>query len=174
MNLDMSAQGKTRKSGKGKGQAIPLPTLDANSDDAETPDQGDVAAQLVEPGRALALADFTPPSLGAGERLIRLAYRMGIPGPVLTAPFASLRGPNCWPPSPIPAGGQGGGGCAAAGHFLVHGLKQPIAQLDLAGAGRMVPPLERMVHGFHWLADLEAAGPREQVSPVAERILAAG
>jgi hypothetical protein len=47
MNLDMSAQGKTRKSGKGKGQAIPLPTLDANSDDAETPDQGDVAAQLV-------------------------------------------------------------------------------------------------------------------------------
>jgi hypothetical protein len=87
MNLDMSAQGKTRKSGKGKGQAIPLPTLDANSDDAETPDQGDVAAQLVEPGRALALADFTPPSLGAGERLIRLAYRMGIPGPVLTAPF---------------------------------------------------------------------------------------
>jgi hypothetical protein len=58
MNLDMSAQGKTRKSGKGKGQAIPLPTLDANSDDAETPDPADVAAQLIEPGRALALADF--------------------------------------------------------------------------------------------------------------------
>ena len=27
----------------------------------------------IEPGRALALADFSPPSLGAGERLIRLA-----------------------------------------------------------------------------------------------------
>jgi uncharacterized heparinase superfamily protein len=28
-----------------------------------------------------------------------------------------------------------------------------------------------VVHGFHWLADLEAAGPREQAWPVAERIL---
>jgi hypothetical protein len=52
-----------------------------------------------------------------------------------------------------------------AGHFLVHGLKLPIAQADFVGAGRLTPPVERMVHGFHWLADLESAAPREQVAP---------
>ena len=42
---------------------------------------------MIEPGRALALVDFSPPSLGAGERLIRLAYRVGIPGSLLTSPM---------------------------------------------------------------------------------------
>ena len=45
------------------------------------------AIELIEPGRALALAHFAAPSLGAGERLIRLAYRMGIPGSALSSPF---------------------------------------------------------------------------------------
>ena len=57
-----------------------------------------------------------------------------------------------------------------AGHFLVHGAKAPIAQIDFAGAARMAPPLERVVHSFAWLADLEASAPRETVAPVAERI----
>src|SRR5512143_2149833 len=43
--------------------------------------------EIVEPGRALALADFAPPSLSAGERLIRFAYRMGVPASALTAPL---------------------------------------------------------------------------------------
>jgi len=170
MNLDMSAQGKTRKAGKSKVQAIPLPTLD----DAQTVEANEAAVQLVEPGRALALADFTPPSLGAGGRLIRLAYRIGIPGQVLTAPFRKPARPKLLATvtNPLP-GDKAAGAALRSGHFLVHGLKQPIAQLDLAGVGRMVPPLERMVHGFHWLADLEAAGTREHGAPVAERILAA-
>ena len=33
----------------------------------------------VEPGRALALADFSPPQVSASERLIRLAYGFGLP-----------------------------------------------------------------------------------------------
>ena len=43
-----------------------------------------------------------------------------------------------------------------AGHFLVHGAKMPIAQVDFAGAARMTPPFERVAHSFSWLADLEA------------------
>ena len=51
-------------------------------------------ANLIEPGRALALADFAPPSLGAGERLIRLAYRLGVPGSTLVSPFAKPAKPR--------------------------------------------------------------------------------
>ena len=44
-------------------------------------------SELIEPGRALALTDFDPPAISAGERLIRLAYRLGVSGHTLTAPF---------------------------------------------------------------------------------------
>ena len=127
----------------------------------------------VEAGRALALADFAPPSVGAGEKLVRLAYRLGVPGQALTAPFRKAARPKLLATVTYPLGGDKTAGTALrAGHFLVHGLKLPIAQVDFAGAGRLTPPVERMVHGFQWLADLEAAGAREQVAPVAERILA--
>ncbi|WP_406818603.1 heparinase II/III family protein [Novosphingobium ovatum] len=126
--------------------------------------------QVIEPGRALALADFGPPSIGAGDRLIRLAYKMGLRGGLL-----SLRKPAkprllATAANPLP-GDRAAGTALRAGHFLIHGLKLPIAQVDFGGAGRLAPPVERVVHGFHWLADLEAAAPREQVTAVAERIL---
>jgi hypothetical protein len=134
-------------------------------------------AQLIEPGRALMLADFGPPKVAAGERLIRLAYRMGVSGGALTAPFRK-------PPklrllaavaNPLP-GERAAGMALRSGHFLVHGLKLPIMQVDFSGAARLAPPIERVVHGFHWLADLEVAGQRDQklrdqMLPVAERIL---
>ncbi|MBU6269394.1 MAG: heparinase II/III family protein [Sphingomonadales bacterium] len=132
------------------------------------------AAELIEPGRALALADFTPPSLGAGERLIRLAYRMGVPGPALTSPFRKPARPRLLATVASPLSGDKVAGTALrAGHFLVHGFKLPISQADFGGAGRLAAPIERTVHGFHWLADLEASAPREQVITTAERILAA-
>lgn len=131
-------------------------------------------SELVEPGRALALADFTPPALGAGERLLRLAYRLGVPGSTLAAPFRKPAKPRLLATVLNPLPGQKMAGTAIrAGHFLVHGVKAPIAQIDFAGAARMAPPLERVVHSFAWLADLEASAPREQVVPVAERVLAA-
>ena len=131
-------------------------------------------SELVEPGRALALADFSPPSLGAGERLLRLAYRMGVPGSTLAAPFRKPAKPRLLATVLNPLPGQKMAGPAIrAGHFLVHGVKAPIAQIDFAGAARMAPPLERVVHSFAWLADLEASAPREQIVPVAERVLAA-
>lgn len=130
--------------------------------------------ELVEPGRALALADFSPPSLGTGERLIRLAYRFGVPARMLTSPLGKAPKPRLLATVANPLGGNKVAGTALrAGHFLVHGAKTPISQADFGGAGRLAAPVERHVHSFAWLADLEAAGAREQVAPVAERILAA-
>lgn len=130
--------------------------------------------EVVEPGRALALADFAPPSIGAGERLLRLAYRLGIPGSALSAPFGKAAKPRLLATVTNPLEGSKVAGTALrAGHFLVHGAKSPIAQIEFAGAARLAPPLEKVVHTFSWLADLEASAPREAVAPVAERILGA-
>src|ERR1700741_4673972 len=77
------------------GEAVAIPLTDAAEEmvvsEAEAPAgeiEGDSASELgrgelIEPGRALALADFSPPSVGAGEWLVRFAYRMGVPGSVL-------------------------------------------------------------------------------------------
>lgn len=133
----------------------------------------DRPGELIEPGRALALADFSPPALAAGERLLRFAYRLGVPGSTLAAPFRKPAKPRLLATVLNPLPGQKMGGTAVrAGHFLVHGIKAPIAQIDFAGAARMPLPLERAVHSFAWLADLEASAPREQVAPVADQVLA--
>jgi hypothetical protein len=181
-----SAGGKAgrRAQGTQADPAIPLsPTPPAQSHAEadlvadERPAAARGRAQLIEPGRALMLADFGPPKVAAGERLIRLAYRMGVSGGALTAPFRK-------PPklrllaavaNPLP-GERAAGMALRSGHFLVHGLKLPIMQVDFSGAARLAPPIERVVHGFHWLADLEVAGQRDQklrdqMLPVAERIL---
>ena len=60
-----------------------------------------------------------------------------------------------------------------AGHFLLHGVKAPIAQLDFSPVAKLTPPFERVVHGFTWLADLSSSGARAQCAPVAERVQAA-
>ena len=136
----------------------------------DAPPQGD----LIEPGRALAIADFAPPTLGAGERMLRLAYRAGIPASMLTLPIGKAAKPRIIAAVANPLPGQAAAGKALrAGHFLVHGVKAPIAQIDFGGAARLTPPFERCVHGFTWLADLDACGPRETVAPVAARVLTA-
>jgi uncharacterized heparinase superfamily protein len=168
-----SAAKKGAKESSGK--AIPLAEISGDGSSAMvTPDAPDLPPDTPATGRALALADFAPPSLGAGEKLIRIAYKMGISGQVLAAPFRKPAKPKLLATAANPLTGDKVAGTALrAGHFLVHGLKLPIAQVDFSASSRMAPPVERLVHGFHWLADLEAAAPREQVSPVAERILAA-
>lgn len=161
--------------GEGGDMAIPLGEgAEAGVSEAEGYPAYEQPGALVEPGRALALADFSPPAIGAGERLLRLAYRMGISGSTLTAPFRKPAKPRLLATvaNPLP-GSRVAGTALRAGHFLVHGVKAPIAQIDFAGAARMTPPLERVVHSFAWLADLEASAPREQAAPVAERVLAA-
>ncbi len=175
--LSSTRNGPADASSEEDGRAIPLPggheeglVTQAPAGEAAPAPQG----ELVEPGRALALADFSPPSVSAGERLVRLAYSLGISGSALTAPFRKPAKPRLLATvaNPLP-GSKVAGTALRAGHFLVHGVKAPIAQIDFGGAARMAPPLERVVHSFSWLADLEASAPREQAAPVAERIIAA-
>ncbi|WP_338446870.1 heparinase II/III-family protein [Pelagerythrobacter marensis] len=130
--------------------------------------------ELLEPGRALVLSDLAPPRLDAGEALIRFAYRLGVPGSTLTAPFAKAARPRLLGTVESPLEGDRAAGVALrAGHFLVHGVKAPIAQMEFESSTRLTPPFERVVHGFGWLRDLAASAPREQCAATAERVLRA-
>ena len=124
-----------------------------------------------EPSRALALSDVIVVKSGPGEALIRLAYRLGVPGHALAAPFrrpqalrllATVESPN--------RGDRAAGTALRAGHFLIHGVRLPIASFDFSSAARHAPGVERVVHGFGWLADLAASAPRADGVAVAERI----
>ncbi|WP_231568278.1 heparinase II/III family protein [Novosphingobium malaysiense] len=139
---------------------------------AAAAEPADLRPDHIETGRELALTDFSPPSVGVGERLIRMAYRMGIPGSMLSSPMGKkTRTRLLATVSNTVPGNRVAGTAIRAGHFLIHGAKTPVAHVDYAGAGRVTPPLEKVVHSFSWLTDLEACGPREQGAPVAERIL---
>ncbi len=139
--------------------ALPLPEADP----------GVIESGLIEPSRALALADFSPPRLRTGERLIRFAYRIGL-GPRTFNPFAKRTAPRliATVTSALP-GDPVAGTALRAGHFLLHGLKAPIADIEFSGP-RLAPPFERLIHGFGWLADLDACAARPQCTGVAERI----
>jgi uncharacterized heparinase superfamily protein len=136
---------------------------------ADTP----APAPIEEPSRALALSDVIAAPSRPGEGLIRLAYRMGVPGHALSQPFrrpqalrmlATVESPN--------RGDRAAGTALRAGHFLVHGVRLPIATLDFGGSARPAPVVERVLHSFSWLADLAASAPRADCIPVAERITA--
>lgn len=125
-----------------------------------------------EPSRALALSDAIAVKAGPGEALIRLAYRLGVPGQALSQPFrrpppvrvlATVDSPN--------RGDRAAGTALRAGHFLVHSARLPIASLDFAPAAHLAPGVERVLHSFSWLADLAASAPRSDGSAVAERIV---
>jgi len=155
----------------GRDRAIPL--HDAADPQALGADD-DAPGKVIEQGRALALAEFAPPSVGAGEALIRLAYRLGVSGATLARPFGKPARPRLLATVESPLAGDRAAGMALrAGHFLIHGVKTPIAQMDFAPAARLTPPFERTVHGFTWLRDLCTSAPREQCTATAERVLGA-
>ena len=138
--------------------------------DTDAIDAGMIEPGVIEPGRALVLADFSPPQVSTGERLIRMAYRFGL-GPRTLNPFAKRVAPRLTATVANPLPGDPAAGTALrAGHFLLHGLKAPIADIEFSGP-RLAPPMERLVHGFGWLSDLEACAARPQCTGVAERIL---
>lgn len=124
-----------------------------------------------EPSRALALSDVIAVKSGPGEALIRFAYRIGIPGHAIAAPFrrpqalrvlATVDSPN--------RGDRAAGTALRAGHFLIHGARLPIASFDFSPSAHHAPGVERVVHAFSWLADLAASAPRADGAAVAERI----
>lgn len=128
-------------------------------------------AEPIDNSRALALSDVIAPRARPGEALIRMAYRMGIPGHTLTAPFRKAPSKRLLATVITPITGDRASGVALrAGYFHIHGVKQPIGTLDYSGATRLAPGLERSVHSFSWLADLAACAPREGCTGVAERI----
>jgi len=138
---------------------------------AERPAPERPAAEAAAPSRALALSDVIAPRASTGEALIRLAYRLGVPGNALAAPFRR-------PPAvrvlatveqAVP-GDRMAGTALRAGHFLVNGARHAIGQIDFAASGRVNPGIERTLHGFHWLADLAASAPRADCIALAERI----
>ena len=155
-----------------------LPALPLRADAGETlvreAGGGGAREQVLEPGRSLVLSDLAAPRLGAGEALIRFAYRMGVSGATLTAPFAKAAKPRLLGTVESPLAGDRAAGVALrAGHFLVCGVKAPIAQMEFEPVARLTPPFERTVHGFGWLRDLAASAPREQCVATAERVLRA-
>jgi len=128
--------------------------------------------ETLEPGRSLAVVDFVAPDTTLGERLVRLAYRLGISGPALTAPFRKPVRPRLLATVESPLKGDPVAGTALrAGHFLVYGLKTLINQADFSPAAKLAPPLEKTIHGFTWLRDLEASAARPQCTATAERVL---
>lgn len=149
-------------------RAVPL------SDKAEpqrVEQNAETASDNVEPSRALALTDVTAPRSSAGETLIRMAYRLGVPGHVLAAPFrrASATRVRATVSSPL-EGERLAGTALRAGHFLVNGVKTPIGQIDFDSSARRPSALERTLHSFSWLADLAASAPRQDCAALSERI----
>ncbi len=151
--------------------AMPLPAGGSDSLVTRPAPSDDTGGGVLEPGRSLVIADIQPPGLRPSERFIRLAYRLGIPGPTLSSPLTKPAKPRLLGTVETPLQGYRAAGVAVrAGHFLVHGVKAPIAQMDFASSTRLTPPFEEVVHGFGWLRDLAASAPREQCVSVAERI----
>ncbi|MBA4009083.1 MAG: heparinase [Erythrobacter sp.] len=143
-----------------------LPLGSASEPGAEPP-----PPPVEEPSRALALSDVIAVKSGPGEALIRLAYRIGIPGHAIAAPFrrpqatrvtATVESPN--------RGDRTAGTALRAGHFLIYGVRMPIASFDFSVSAHHAPGVERVVHSFGWLADLAASAPRTDGAAVAERI----
>lgn len=152
-----------------------VPLISDNSEPLAEANGLDVSpGELIEPGRSLVLADIRAPALGAGEKLMRLAYKIGIPGPAIVAPFRKAARPRLLATveSPLP-GDRVAGVSLRAGQFLIYGIKAPVAQIDLTPAARLTPPFEHVIHGFGWLRDLSASAPREQCAPTAEKLIAA-
>ena len=152
-------------------QALPLPGV------AGEPHIRPVAPGLredepIEPARALVPAELARPS-SLADTALGWAYRLGVPGALLAAPLrkparlrllATVRSPL--------EGDSARGKAIRAGHFLVEGLKLPLAEADLSISARLPMPQQKVLHGFTWLRDLAAAAPRETAAPIAEDIAA--
>jgi uncharacterized heparinase superfamily protein len=124
-----------------------------------------------EPSRALALSDVIAVKSGPGEALIRLAYRLGVPGHALSQPFRRPQALRLLATVTSPNRGERAAGTALrAGHFLIHGVRLPIASFDFAPTALHAPGTLRVVHSFAWLADLAESASRADGAGVAERI----
>ncbi len=126
----------------------------------------------LDPARALVPSDFVSKA-NPFDAALGFAYRLGIPGALLAAP---LRKPArlrllATVTSPL-EGDRSRGTAIRAGHFVVHGLKLLLRDVDFAASARHAPPVQRALDGFGWLRDLSAAGRRADGASVAESLAA--
>ncbi|MDZ4306878.1 heparinase II/III family protein [Allopontixanthobacter sp.] len=172
--VDYVVEDRTRDQAvTGDGSAMPLGREVDEALVTQSPESGE-AGPILEPGKSLVLTDFAPPAISPGERLIRLAYRLGVPPSTLTSPFTKPARTRMLATVKCPLESDRAAGVALRmGHFLIHGVKTPIGQMDFSPQARLTAPFERVVHGFSWLGDLAASAPREDCAPTAERVLAA-
>ncbi len=128
--------------------------------------------EVVAPARALVPQEIGAPRVGAGERLVRIAYAAGIRGRLITSPLSKPAKRRVLATVVPPLAGDRAAGMALrAGHFCVLGVKLPIAQLEFGPGTRQPTPLvERYVHSYAWLRDLAGSGARPQVEATALRI----
>lgn len=124
--------------------------------------------------RALVLSDLKPRDTGPIDAAIRWAYRMGVPGSVLSAPLRKPAKPKLLGKVDSPLVGERAAGVALrAGSLLVAGMKVPAAKLDYRAVSGLTPPFVHAVHGFTWMRDLAACAPRTQCAAIAGRLFAA-
>ncbi|WP_228241880.1 heparinase II/III family protein [Porphyrobacter sp. GA68] len=128
----------------------------------------------LEPARSLTVSDISAPQTSPLDLLVRAAYRWGVPGHLLAAPFSKPAAPRLLAQVATPLSGDRATGVALrAGYFQVHGLKAPVDQLDMGPTARLSPPFRRMVHGFSWLRDLSSCAAREQCVQPAQALFSA-
>ena len=124
----------------------------------------------IELGKSLIrLADDR--GLSLAERLSNHFYRM-----TWSTPLHAMRLKGKYPlkllavPDDEIPGDPRAGKAIRAGYFLFRGLKQPIDGLDLSNI-EQPGEFRDYIHSFRWLRDLATAGPRDQLSSVAEGIM---
>lgn len=171
MNVHASnLKARAKATGKPAAETRAIPLKHGGSEALVT----DAPIETLEADRALVITDIDPPAISAGERMMRMAYRIGFSGSTIIAPFRKPAKPRLLATVECPLEGDRVAGMALrAGHFLVHGVKAPIAQVDFSAAAKLTPPFNSTIHGFTWLRDLESCGARAQCTSVAERILSA-
>mgnify|MGYP000884395369 CR=1 FL=1 len=142
----------------------------SSSDPVDTSSDGAVEARDgIETGkRLIRLSDDRGASLT--DRLAAQFYRL-----TWRTPLHALRLKGRYPlkllgvpEDPIP-GDPMAGKALRAGHFLFRGLKLPTAQLDFANLPAPAPFAD-YIHSFAWLRDLAAAGTRQDIAPIAEKL----
>lgn len=171
---------KVADMGGGTSRQMAIPLGDEKREDLIAPAPGvDPLAEPVAeeakdlaPDRSLVISDFAPPSASASERLMRLAFSMGVSHSTIVAPFRKPLRPRLMATVATPLEGDRAAGMALrAGHFYVYGVKAPFAQVDRGPLGNLSPPFERVVQGFTWLRDLATSGAPPQCRQVGERLL---
>lgn len=157
-------------------RAIPLIGAASTGRSPGGPDAHEAA--LIEPSAVPAehsgepdLADLSPPKLGFVDGAMRFLYARGVAARNLVRPFHKPSRLRLLATVDEPLPGERAAGMALrAGHFIIAGKRVGTETADYSSVS-LARPLARAIHGFTWLADLEAAGTRDKVAPVGEQIL---